>query len=106
MSLVAKADRTTGRRLITLHACALLLGLTGTAAADPVADFLAADANGDRLLESSEFRAFVNRRAQGGDATAQRVRSFRAYSVALSRVDGNGDGRVSGDELRTYDANR
>lgn len=75
------------------------------AAADPARDFRAADANSDGILEMEEFRRFIDLRAEDGSAVAKRVRTFKAYGIALGRVDYDGDGKVSGDELRQYDKN-
>ena len=94
----------TGSRLLIGLALPLVLAAT-VARADPVRDFKAADADGNGTLEMSEFRRFVDLRAEDGSAVAQRVRTFRAYGIALSRVDYDGDGRVSGAELIRYDKN-
>jgi len=85
---------------------ALSLALAPDAAyADPVRDFMVADADRDGILEAAEFKHFVDLRADGGNAIAKQVRTFRAYSMALSRVDYDGDGKVSGHELKRYDKN-
>lgn len=84
----------------------LALALAASAAcADPVRDFKVADADGNGILEVAEFRQFVDLRADSGSNIAKRVRAFRAYGVALNRVDYDGDGRVSGAELIRYDKN-
>lgn len=87
-------------RLLMRWICFALMIATATACADPVSDFIASDANGDRLLQPNEFRNFVNLRADAGGKAAQRVRSFRAYGRAFAHVDTNDDGAISGDELR------
>lgn len=81
---------------------ACLLG-SGAALADPVRDFRKADANSDNILEHREFAAFIDMRADDGNKTAKKVRMLRAYGIALSRVDADGDGRVSAQELIDYD---
>ncbi|MDP2732531.1 MAG: hypothetical protein Q8O63_05400, partial [Hoeflea sp.] len=73
--------------------------------ADPVRDFKSADADGNGILEVGEFRLFVDLRADSGSNIAKRVRTFRAYGLALSTVDYDGDGKVSGAELVRYDKN-
>lgn len=78
--------------------------LCGIAFADPVADFIASDANKDGLLQKPEFQAFVKRRAKSGNKSAKFVVTFGAWGRALTTVDYNKDGQVSGDELRKYDA--
>ena len=93
-----------GSTLILGLALPLMLAAT-TANADPVRDFKAADTDGNGILEASEFRRFVDLRAEDGSAVAKKVRTFRAYGIALSRVDYDGDGRVSGAELIRYDRN-
>ncbi|PWW00201.1 hypothetical protein DFR52_103403 [Hoeflea marina] len=83
---------------------AMLIGMaTPAALAGPAADFRAADANGNRQLEFDEFRVFVDLRANGGNAQAKKVRLFKAYRLALGKVDYDGDGIVTGDELIRFD---
>ena len=82
----------------------LCAGYTGTAMADPVADFMASDTNKDGLLQKPEFQAFVKRRAIAGNSSSKWVVRFGAWGRALRTVDYNKDGLVSGDELRRYDA--
>jgi Ca2+-binding EF-hand superfamily protein len=79
--------------------------MCGVAIANPVTDFIACDSNKDGLLQKAEFQAFVKRRADAGNASAKWVVTFGAWGRALSTVDYNKDGQVSGDELRKYDAN-
>lgn len=94
------------RGLTFLGGLTLHLMLTATAAcADPVRDFKSADADGNGILEVGEFRRFVDLRADSGSNIAKRVRTFRAYGLALSTVDYDGDGKVSGAELIRYDKN-
>lgn len=92
------------RNSVTLGALALpLLLAAGNACAGPVQDFKTADANSNGILEAPEFKHFVDLRADGGSGMAKKVSSYRAYGLALSRVDYDGDGRVSGDELQRFD---
>ena len=80
-----------------------LLVATGSASADPLRNFKSADADKSGSLEAPEFRNFIDLLADGGNRMARTVRASRAYGIALSRVDYNNDGRVSGDELKRYD---
>ena len=92
------------RNIVISGALALpLLLAAGNASADPVQDFKTADADSNGILEAPEFRHFVDLRAEDGSSMAKKVRTFRAYGIALSRVDYDGDGSVSGDELKRYD---
>lgn len=93
-----------GPRLLIGLALPLMLAAT-TANADPVRDFKSADSDGNGILEVAEFRQFVDLRADDGSEVAKKVRTFRAYGIALSRVDYDGDGRVSAAELIRYDKN-
>jgi len=97
------------RNFVTLGVLALpLLIAAGHASAGPVQDFKTADADSNGILEAPEFRRFVDLQADGGSGVAKTVRAFRAYGIALTRVDydGDGDGSVSGDELQRYDKTR
>ena len=85
---------------------AAFTGLASAAVADPVADFIASDINKDGLLQKAEFRAFVKRRANAGNASSKLVVRLGAWGTALRTVDFNNDGLVSGDELRRYDAKK
>ena len=76
------------------------------ARADEVQDFISADRNGNGLLEGGEFQTFVKARASAGDSSAKWVVRFGAWGRALKTVDSNKDGKVSGDELKAYDASR
>lgn len=91
------------RARTALAILALSAFATGAASADPVRDFRKADKNADNILENREFAAFIDMRADAGNATAKKVRTFRAYGIALSRVDADGDGRVAAQELIDYD---
>lgn len=82
----------------------LVLAGATSAFADPAADFKASDKNGDSLLQPDEFRAFIDIQADNGNKTAQRVKSFRAYDRAFSRIDADEDGEISGEELRAIAA--
>ena len=91
------------RHFVILGALALpLLIAAGAASAGPVQAFQAADADSNGILEAPEFQRFVDLMADGGNGGAKKVRTLRAYSIALSRVDYDGDGSVSGHELKRY----
>lgn len=72
------------------------------ALAGPAADFRTADVDDNGQLEFNEFRVFIDLRANGGNAQARKVRLFKAYKLALAKVDFDGDGIVSGDELARF----
>lgn len=59
-----------------------------------------ADANTDGLLNEAEFSAFINLNAEAGNKGAIRVRNNGMHARAFNRVDANGDGTVSREELQ------
>ncbi|MGP1354073.1 MAG: hypothetical protein ACTS1Z_12190 [Parasphingopyxis sp.] len=63
------------------------------------ANFRQADANNDRRLSRSEFRAFIDANAEDGLGRASTVRRFGAYDRAFDRADRNGNGIVTPAEL-------
>lgn len=65
-----------------------------------VAFFLASDVDGDELLTLPEFRTFIRLMADAGAPMSDRIRRFGVYRVAFGRVDTNGDGVATPDELR------
>ena len=69
-----------------------------------VADFVASDANKDRVLAGNEFKEFIKRRAKAGNASSKFVVTFGAWGRALRTVDTNGDRIVTPAELRAFDA--
>ena len=85
-----------------------LLGLTLMAPAQTIAqspdlpaqNYRQADANNDGVLVQAEFATFIDLNAADSLGNAARVRSRGMHAQAFRRVDGNGDGRVSPDELR------
>ena len=64
-----------------------------------------ADANADGTLSKSEFIVFVKAMAETGQATARRIRFFRAYGYAFSVADKNRDGILTPEEMRAADDN-
>ena len=59
-----------------------------------------ADANGDGVLVYAEFATFIDLNAADGLGNAARVSSHGMHARAFSRVDANGDGIVSPQELQ------
>ena len=59
-----------------------------------------ADANGDGVLVYAEFATFIDLNAEDGLGNAARVSSRGMHARAFSRVDANGDGIVSPQELQ------
>ncbi|WOE74686.1 hypothetical protein [Alterisphingorhabdus coralli] len=64
-------------------------------------NFVAADASKDGALSTSEFKKFIDMSASAGLGQAPTIKRMGAYSYAYSRVDKNGDGKVTWNELRT-----
>ena len=62
-----------------------------------------ADSNTDGKLDRSEFIVFVKAMAETGQATARRIRFFRAYGYAFSVADKNRDGILTPEEMRSAD---
>jgi Ca2+-binding EF-hand superfamily protein len=61
--------------------------------------FLSSDANGDRNLNRTEFRVFINTLAEAGLPVAKRVRRWGVYGIAFSRSDADKSGLLSTSEL-------
>ncbi|WP_224816277.1 hypothetical protein [Hasllibacter sp. MH4015] len=72
--------------------------------AQSVQSFLAADANGDERLTPGEFRVFIQQMAAYGAPMSIRIRNLGAYGWAFRRVDANGDGLATPEELRAAEA--
>ncbi|ABD56917.1 EF-hand domain-containing protein [Jannaschia sp. CCS1] len=68
--------------------------------AQSVQFFRAADVNGDERLTLGEFRTFIQSMAAAGAPMSQRIVRLAAYRVAFRRVDTNGDGVATPEELR------
>lgn len=94
--------RLTAARLMALTFCAF--GPATQAAAQfeeqSVQFFLASDVDGNEYLTLDEFRTFIRYMASAGAPMSQRVERLAAYRVAFSRVDTDGDGFASPEELR------
>lgn len=62
--------------------------------------FRAADTDGNELLTLVEFRTFIRLMANAGAPMSQRIVNFAAYRVAFARVDVDGNGVATPEELR------
>ncbi|MBU2358756.1 MAG: hypothetical protein KKB02_07505 [Alphaproteobacteria bacterium] len=63
------------------------------------ANFRLADADANNGLSAAEFAAFIDLNAAQNIGRAGRVKAAGAYGQAFARLDRNGDGLVSPDEL-------
>lgn len=63
------------------------------------ANFRLADVDGNGGLSSDEFVAFINLNAAQNIGQASRIKNAGAYDRAFARLDQNGDGLVTPDEL-------
>jgi hypothetical protein len=59
-----------------------------------------ADANNDGVLVQAEFATFIDLNAADGLGNAPRVRAVGMHGRAFRQIDGNGDGRVTPNELQ------
>ncbi len=94
--------RTTALILATLTGGWLSTGLPVAAqnAELGAENYRQADANGDGVLVYAEFAAFIDLNAADGLGNAARVSSRGMHARAFDRVDANGDGMVSPQELQ------
>lgn len=92
-------------RMITPAAIAALLVSAAVAAhADntrelAAANFIEADANGDKALTIDEFTRFIDLNADDRIGNSRLVRRMGRYKTAFNRVDADEDGSVSVEEL-------
>lgn len=107
------------KKILGIHAASLALaGLTAgpaavTSAAAQSADlralvaenFAQADANGDMILNATEFRTFIDLCAEDEIGRTAQVSRRGAYDRALSRLDANGDGSIDSNELAAVAGN-
>lgn len=63
------------------------------------ANFRLADVDANGVLNTEEFVAFINLNAAQDIGQASRVKNAGAYDRAFARLDQNGDGLVTPDEL-------
>ncbi|MEO0761300.1 MAG: hypothetical protein AAFZ09_05745 [Pseudomonadota bacterium] len=88
--------------LVAVLACA------GTASAQvseaakeqAVANFMQADANADSALTKGEFVTLIDLNAQSGIGRATMIQRFNRYDMAFGRIDANGDGLVTPEEMQ------
>lgn len=63
------------------------------------ANYIQADANQDKHLDSSEFETFINLNAEHKIGKANKVKRFGAYGKVFKKLDANSDGLVSPEEM-------
>ncbi|GGD32298.1 EF-hand domain-containing protein [Aureimonas glaciei] len=78
---------------------ALFFVLVAASAAGAQERFAAADQNGDRKLDVTEFKVLIDSVAAGGQGMAIKVKRLQRYDTAFARLDANQDGFVSVSEL-------
>ncbi|MEO1200394.1 MAG: EF-hand domain-containing protein [Pseudomonadota bacterium] len=61
--------------------------------------FQLADADSNGMLDAAEFRVFIDTIADQGAERAQMVRDRGMYGMAFQRMDGDGNGVLTVDEL-------
>lgn len=64
------------------------------------ANFLEADVDDDGALTRSEFRTLIDLNAADGIGQAHMVKRFGRYDQAFGRIDTNGDGLVTPEEMQ------
>lgn len=94
--------RTTPHFLAAVAGVTLAMALPAAAQdADLAAEnYRQADANNDGVLVYAEFATFIDLNAADGLGNADRVSSRGMHARAFERVDANGDGIVSPQELQ------
>ncbi|MEO1494813.1 MAG: hypothetical protein AAFV19_21915 [Pseudomonadota bacterium] len=80
--------------------CVLPLAADADTASLAQENFRHADANGDGKLVYAEFATFIDLNAADGLGNAARVSSRGLHARAFARVDANGDGIVTPEELQ------
>lgn len=89
----------------TLAAVVLPLGAAQAQSLSPaqkelaVENFQQADADEDGALDRGEFETLINLNADDGLGRAAMVRRFGKYEAAFDRMDANGDGSVTTEEI-------
>lgn len=66
--------------------------------------FVKADQDKDQRLSRAEFKIFIDEMAKSGQSTAKRIRFWKAYGYAFSRVDKNKNGLAEPMEMRSADS--
>lgn len=89
------------RLFLTIITAGLLLVTSSLAQTEDMRGqtFLLADKDESTALDRKEFRLFINLLAKTGHRNARRVRMFRLYKLAWGRVDKDGNGLVTRNEL-------
>ena len=91
-------------RASTLAAVSLaaLSPMTATAQSSELAteNYIQADSNGDGKLVYAEFATFIDLNAADGLGNAAKVSARGMHARAFKRVDANGDGIVTPEELQ------
>lgn len=64
------------------------------------ANFMQADANADQALTLSEFTTLIDLNAAGGIGRASMLKRSGRYGMAFGRIDANGDGLITTDEMQ------
>ena len=86
--------------LALIVVCAPAVAQTGSSPQDmAAANFRMADADADGVLNAEEFVAFINLNAAQNIGRASRVKNASAYDRAFARLDQDGDGFATPDEL-------
>ena len=75
-------------------------GMSGAERQQMIENFLQADTNDDGLLYLSEFELLMKLNAEDNLGRAAMVVNRGAYGMVFNRLDANGDGAVSTDEMR------
>lgn len=99
---MAAASSLFARSLFAALAPTLALGASLSFAVPAIAqqaEFKAADQNGDGALDKTEFKTFIDQLAVEGKPNAVKIKSSGRYDMAFGRLDKNGDGRITPDEL-------
>lgn len=66
------------------------------------ANFQLVDVDANGALNAEEFASFINLNAAQNIRQANRVKKFGAYDRAFARIDRNGDGFVTPEELANF----
>ena len=93
------------KKLILIPALALATLATGAVAEDEKKDaatenYKEADADGDGKLTKKEFRKFIDLNAEDKLGRAAQIKSYGMYDRAFGRIDADGDGFVTPDEMK------
>ena len=92
--------RQTGAGLVLMAAALPAAAQTASTPQEmAAANFRLADADANNGLSAAEFAAFIDLNAAQNIGRAGRVKAAGAYGQAFARLDLNGDGSVSPDEL-------